>query len=134
MLPGRGSFVLVDGADLRRVQAYAFGADVAPALVKILAQRWPADPEATQHSRTGAEPVSEHCSEQKTASTAVANQCAGVRTGSDSMWPLPMRPPTEDESIAIRELAGSMSLNKVVALVYGSKSGRTHGWVKGALQ
>ena len=126
MLPGRGAFVLVDGADLRRIQAYAFGSDVAPALVSVIADRWP---------ETGAKPVSEHPSEPEKAMLVVKTSFAPVLEPSETRWPLSMRPPTEQEAQAIRNLASTgMSLNKLILLAYGSKNRKTYDWVKGALQ
>jgi len=125
MLPGRGAFVLVDGADLRRIQAYAFTPDTAPALVSVIAERWPG---------TGAKPVSEHPSEPEKAVLAVKTGFAPVSEPVvETRWPLPMRPPTESERAAIRELSGSISLNKLILMTYGFKSGKTYDWVKGAL-
>ena len=126
MLPGRGAFVLVDGADLRRIQAYSFTSDVAPALVSVIADRWP---------KTGAKPVYEHPSEPEKAMLVVKTSFAPVREPvAETSWPLPMRPPTASEADAIRNLASTMSLNKLILLVYGSKNRRTYDWTKGALQ
>jgi len=126
MLPGRGAFVLVDGADLRRIQAYAFTSDVAPALVSVIAERWPG---------TGAKPVYEHPSEPEKAMLVVKTSFAPVREPvAETSWPLPMRPPTEQEAQAIRNLASTMSLNKLILLAYGSKNRKTYDWTKGALQ
>lgn len=126
MLPGRGAFVLVDGADLRRIQAYAFTSDVAPALVSVIADR---------HPKTGAKPVSERPSEPEKAMLVVKNSFAPVSEPSvETRWPLPMRPPTEQEAQAIRNLAGEMSLNSLILTAYRSKNRKTYDWVKGALQ
>lgn len=125
MLPGRGAFILVDGADLRRIQAYAFTSDMAPALVALLAERYP---------KTGSELVSEHPSEPEKAVLAVKTSFAPMRPPTEPMWPLPMRPPTASEADAIRNLAGEMSLNKLILLAYGSKNRKTYDWIKGALQ
>ena len=126
MLPGRGAFVLVDGADLRRIQAYAFGSDVAPQLVSVIADR---------HPKTGAKPVSDGRSEPEKAVLVVKTSFAPVlEPVAETRWPLPMRPPTTAEASAIRNLASTMSLNKLIVLVYGSKNRKTYDWVKGALQ
>lgn len=48
---------------------------------------------------------------------------------------LPRRPATPDEYDAIAEIyAETQSLNATIRRVYGIKDGRTHGWVKEALQ
>lgn len=126
MLPGRGAFVLVDGADLRRIQAYAFTSDVAPALVSVIADR---------HPGTGAKPVSDGRSEPEKAVLVVKTSFAPVLEPSvETRWPLPMRPPTASEADRIRNLASTMSLNKLILLAYGSKNRKTYDWVKGALQ
>lgn len=121
-LPGKGAFVLVDG-DVTRFQAADFTDAVAAGIVALLAQRWP---------RTGAEPVQET---SFSAETAVL----GAKTGAEpvdgtAMFPLPKRPPTTTEAAAIRKAAGEgLSLNRLVALAYGTKNGTTFSWVKGAL-
>ena len=127
MLPGRGAFVMVDGADLRRIQAYAFTSSVAPALVSVIADR---------HPKTGAKPVSEHPSEPEKAVLVVKTSFAPVLEPSvETRWPLPMRPPTTAEAQAIRNLASTgMSLNKLILLAYGSKNRKTYDWVKEVLQ
>jgi hypothetical protein len=125
MLPGRGAFVLVDGADLRRIQAYAFGSDVAPALVSVIADR---------HPKTGAKPVSEHPSEPEKAVLVVKTGAKPVSEPVvETRWPLPMRPPTASEADAIRNLASTMSLNKLILLAYGSKNRKTYDWIKEVL-
>jgi hypothetical protein len=50
-------------------------------------------------------------------------------------FPLPMRPATAMEAQRIRDLmmSGTMSKNDLVRLVYGTKNGRTFGWVTSAL-
>ena len=125
-LPGRGAFVLVDGADLRRIQAYAFGSDVAPALVSVIADRWPG---------TGSEPVPDGRSEPEKAVLA-------PRTGSEPpaepvapIWPIrPKRPATAQEAAAMRSLATSMSLTKLTKMVYGFKNDETLALVKEVLK
>lgn len=40
LLPGAGAFLLVDGAQLDRLQAYNMGADAAASMVKVIGEKW----------------------------------------------------------------------------------------------
>lgn len=40
LLPGAGAFLLVDGAQLDRLQAYNMGADAAASMVKVISEKW----------------------------------------------------------------------------------------------
>ena len=125
-LPGKGAFLAVN-SDIERFQCADFSEEAAAGIVGVLRNRWPG---------TGSEPVLE----QTSPTPAAENAVLAPRTGSElvdetisAVFPLPKRPPTESEAMAIRAMAHDMSLNKLVQLAYGAKNGTTFAWVKGVL-
>ena len=125
LLPGNGAFLCIHGSTLDRIQAYYLPGDPVPELVRAIRQKWGAVPEVAP-VRTGAS-AAEITPPERTASVP-----APVRTGVE--FPLPNRPPTPEESAAIRSLHAELgSKTQTVIAVYGAKSSQRWTWISDAL-
>ena len=142
LLPGRGAFLRVEGADVTRLQAYWLDDAGTDAMVDAAVQRWGRsgykpvtkvvlpevdEPVSTGYNRQnqGFLPVSV----QKTPERAVTGSAVSVT------FPLPTnRPPSPAEAQAIRQLFEQTgSKNAVIRQAYGSKNGVILGYVNQAL-
>jgi len=142
LLPGKGAFLRVEGADVTRLQAYWLDDTGTEALVDAAMQRWGRSgympvtktvlpevdtPVSTGYNRQNGAflPVSV----QKTAPRAVTGSAVSVT------FPLPTnRPPSPVEAQALRQLfAQTGSKNAVIRQAYGSKNGVILGYVNQAL-
>ena len=142
LLPGRGAFLRIEGADVTRLQAYWLDDAGTEALVDAAVQRWGRSgympvtktvlpevdtPVSTGYNRQNGAflPVSV----QKTAPRAVTGSAVSVT------FPLPTnRPPSPVEAQALRLLFEQTgSKNAVIRQAYGSKNGVILGYVNQAL-
>ena len=142
LLPGRGAFLRIEGADVTRLQAYWLDDAGTEALVDAAVQRWGRSgympvtktvlpevdtPVSTGYNRQNGAflPVSV----QKTAPRAVTGSAVSVS------FPLPTnRPPSPVEAQALRLLFEQTgSKNAVIRQAYGSKNGVILGYVNQAL-
>ena len=133
LLPGRGAFVAVNGAQVTRFQAPMID-DIAAEVARIRAL-W-----------GGARPV--QASGAKTVQTGASTGANGgaadyTRVGMpqqrETVQPVQIfpladkRPLTAAEAAAVRSMADGMSKNKLCEHVYGSKSSRYMAWIDEAL-
>jgi S-DNA-T family DNA segregation ATPase FtsK/SpoIIIE len=146
LLPGKGAFLRVEGADAARLQAYWLDDDGTEAMVDAAVQRWgkagykpvtkavlpEVEPAVTKLVHTGYNrqtgaflPVSV----RKTTAQPVTSSAVTVT------FPLPTnRPPTPAEALALRQLYEQTgSKNEVIRRAYGSKNGAILGYVNQAL-
>ena len=148
LLPGKGAFLRIEGADVTRLQAYWLDDAGTEALVQQAVTRWgrgykPVQraviPEVEPVTLAVTEPVSTGynrpngaflpVSVQKTAPRAVTGSAVTVS------FPLPTnRPPSAAEAQALRQLYAQIgSKNEVIRQAYGNKNGVILGYVNQAL-
>lgn len=141
LLPGKGAFLRIEGADVTRLQAYWLDDADTEALVDAAVTRWgrgykPVQPAVNFEP---AEPVHTGYNHQNGAFLPVSVQKAAPRavTGSSVTvtFPLPTnRPPSPAEALALRQLyVQTGSKNEVIRRAYGSKNGAILGYVNQAL-
>jgi energy-coupling factor transporter ATP-binding protein EcfA2 len=140
LLPGKGAFLRIEGADVTRLQAYWLDDDGTEAMVDAAVQRW---------GRSGA-PVHRQMVQTLVHTGADGGAPAGIAvdwsvraekeaprsSGAPVQFPLPRnRPPTPAEALALRELyAKTGSQNQTVLTAYGTKSQLLVAYVKQALE
>ena len=138
LLPGKGAFLRVEGADVTRLQAYWLDDTGTEAMVDAAVTRWGRSgyktvlPEVDTPVSTGYNRPNDAflpVSVQKTAPRAVTGSAVSVT------FPLPTnRPPSPVEAQALRQLfAQTGSKNAVIRQAYGSKNGVILGYVNQAL-
>ena len=142
LLPGKGAFLRIEGADVTRLQAYWLDDDGTAAMVDAAVQRWGRSgykPVTKAVLPEVDEPVSTGYNHQNGAFLPVSVQKTAQRpvTGSavTVTFPLPTnRPPSSAEAAALRQLfAQTGSKNAVIRQAYGSKNGTILGYVNQAL-
>jgi energy-coupling factor transporter ATP-binding protein EcfA2 len=141
LLPGKGAFLRIEGADVTRLQAYWLDDAGTDAMVDAAVERWGRGykpvtktvlPEAGEPVYTGLNRQNQGflpVSVQKTPARAVTGSAVSVT------FPLPTnRPPSPAEAQAIRQLfEQTRSKNAVIRQAYGSKNGVILGYVNQAL-
>jgi energy-coupling factor transporter ATP-binding protein EcfA2 len=135
LLPGRGAFLRVEGATVRRLQAYLLDDAGTESLVD-LAQRTYGAARAPGVFGGADAPVRTGAQSDAAAGERGDEELAPVRTSASTgvQFPLPRRAPTLEEAAAIRRLRAECgSQNDLVRAVYGSKSSDTNRWVREAL-
>ena len=149
LLPGKGAFLRIEGADVTRLQAYWLDDDGTEAMVDAAVQRWgksgykpvtkAALPEVEPVTFAVTEPVHTGYNRQTGAFLPVSVQKAAPRAVTGSAvtvtFPLPSnRPPSPAEASALRQLYEQVrSKNEVIRRAYGSKNGAILGYVNQAL-
>jgi energy-coupling factor transporter ATP-binding protein EcfA2 len=146
LLPGKGAFLRIEGADVTRLQAYWLDDDGTEAMVDAAVQRWgrraakPVIEAVTPEVEPAVtEPVHAGYNRQTGAflPVSVRKTAPRVETGSavTVTFPLPTnRPPTPAEALALRQLYEQTgSKNEVIRRAYGSKNGTILGYVNQAL-
>lgn len=144
LLPGKGAFLRVEGADVTRLQAYWLDDAGTEALVDAAVQRWGQRAVQAVHQ---SEPAGGADAVRTGAYTGAPAKIAIVRavqpekqpisrTGAPVRFPLPRnRPPTPEEAAALRELYGRTgSQNQTVITAYGTKSQLLVSYVKQAIE
>lgn len=144
LLPGKGAFLRIEGADATRLQAYWLDDAGTEALVDVAVQRWGQRAVQAVHQ---SEPAGGADAVRTGAYTGAPAKIAIVRavqpekqpisrTGAPVRFPLPRnRPPTPEEAAALRELYGRTgSQNQTVITAYGTKSQLLVSYVKQAIE
>lgn len=138
LLPGRGAFLLVSGAEVTRYQTYLLTDTDIESLITRIGRRW-----SDAANVAALAPVQTNISSSLVVEPA-APPLAPVfapplhhptQVQNAPLFPLAeMRALTAQEAAAVREMAADgMSKNALCALVYGSKSSRYMGWINAAL-
>jgi hypothetical protein len=143
LLPGKGAFLRVEGADATRLQAYWLDDAGTEAMVDAAVTRWERGgyKAVTRAVIPEVEPVTEPVSGGYNHSSgaflpvSVRNTAPRAVTGSAVQFPLPSnRPPSPAEASALRQLYEQVrSKNEVIRRAYGSKNGAILGYVNQAL-
>jgi len=147
LLPGRGAFLRVEGADATRLQAYWLDDAGTEAMVDAAVTRWGSSgyKPVTRAVTPEVEPVMVAVTEPVRGSynhstgaflpVSVRNTAPRAVTGSAVQFPLPSnRPPSPAEASALRQLYEQVrSKNEVIRRAYGSKNGAILGYVNQAL-
>ena len=144
LLPGKGAFLRIEGADVTRLQAYWLDDAGTEALVDAAVRRWGQRAVQAVHQ---SEPAGGADAVRTGAYTGAPAKIAIVRavqpekqpisrTGAPVRFPLPRnRPPTPEEAAALRELYGRTgSQNQTVITAYGTKSQLLVSYVKQAIE
>lgn len=143
LLPGKGAFLRVEGADVTRLQAYWLDDAGTEALVDAAVQRWgrkAAVPVYQYDAGAISEPY--HPVQQRdisggTSGTGTVQAVQVVRSvpaTQAASWPIPERPLTATEVAAVRRMhANGASKNKILDVVYGGKTPKRFAWVSEAL-
>ncbi len=143
LLPGKGAFLRIEGADVTRLQAYWLDDAGTESLVDQAVTRWgasgykPVTRAVIPEVETVTEPVQTSYNRQNRAFLPVSVQKTPSRavTSSAVTFPLPTnRPPSSAEALALRQLFEQTgSKNEVIRRAYGSKNGTILGYVNQAL-
>jgi len=142
LLPGKGAFLRIEGADVTRLQAYWLDDAGTDAMVDAAVQRWGSSgykPVTKAVLPEVAEPVSTGYNHQNGAFLPVSVQKTAAQSVTGSAvtvtFPLPTnRPPSPVEARALRQLYEQTgSKNEVIRQAYGSKNGVILGYVNQAL-
>jgi hypothetical protein len=151
LLPGKGAFLRIEGANVTRLQAYWLDDAGTAELVKAARQRW-GERDGVVSDRAvqvvhqsaptgGAQVVQPLVHTGAPAGIPVdwpvrAGKEAPRSSGAPVQFPLPRnRPPTQAEALALRELyAKTGSQNQTVITAYGTKSQLLVAYVKQALE
>ena len=141
LLPGKGAFLRIEGADVTRLQAYWLDDAGTDAMVDAAVERW---------GRKAAVPVYQCENDvilaenwQKSGDTGgipasvlvqAVQVVRSVPVTQAASWPIPERPLTAAEVAAVRKMrANGASKNKILDVVYGGKTPKRFAWVSEAL-
>jgi energy-coupling factor transporter ATP-binding protein EcfA2 len=146
LLPGKGAFLRIEGANVTRLQAYWLDDNGTAELVKAARQRWGerdgvvSDRAVQAVTRVVLPEVAEPVITGYNQGIAVDWPVPGQNmppavTGAPVTFPLPRnRPPSQAEVLALRQLyAETRSKNEVLRVAYGAKNGLLLGYVNQAL-
>jgi DNA segregation ATPase FtsK/SpoIIIE-like protein len=143
LLPGRGAFLRVEGADVTRLQAYWLDDAGTESLVQQAVTRW-GRKSAVPVYQYNDSPISApyHPVQQRdisggtsgTSTVQVVQAVRSVPVTQTASWPILDRPLTATEVAAVRRMhANGASKNKILDVVYGGKTPKRFAWVSEAL-
>jgi energy-coupling factor transporter ATP-binding protein EcfA2 len=143
LLPGKGAFLRIEGADVTRLQAYWLDDDGTEAMVDAAVQRWGTRARVPVHQYDAGDisapyqPVQQRDISGGTSGTGTVQAVQVVRSvpvTQAASWPIPERPLTAAEVAAVRRMhANGASKNKILDVVYGGKTPKRFAWVSEAL-
>ena len=141
LLPGKGAFLRVEGADVTRLQAYWLDDDGTEAMVDAAVQRWGKQERVPVYRRENGAILAENW--QKMGGTGgipasvpvqAVQVVRSVPVTQAASWPIPERPLTASEAAAVRRMRDNgASKNKILDVVYGGKTPKRFAWVSEAL-
>ena len=143
LLPGKGAFLRIEGADVTRLQAYWLDDDGTESLVQQAVTRWGKQAAVPVYQYDAGAisapyyPVQQRALSGGTSGTGTVQAVQTVRSvpvTQVASWPIPERPLTATEVVAVRRMhANGASKNKILDVVYGGKTPKRFAWVSEAL-
>ncbi len=151
LLPGRGAFLRIEGADVTRLQAYWLDDAGTEAMVDAAVARWGKQERVPVYQYSaGAEIAPYHPTTQRdysggTSGTSAVQAVQVVRSvpvAVPARWPIPDRPLTATEAAAVRRMYagglsnGGRSKNSVITEVWGDLSNKPKrlSWLDEAIE
>ena len=141
LLPGKGAFLRVEGADVTRLQAYWLDDNGTEAMVDAAVTRWGKRAAIPVYHRENDAILAENW--QKSGGTGgipasvpvqAVQVVRSVPVTQAASWPIADRPLTATEAAAVRRMhANGASKNKILDVVYGGKTPKRFAWVSEAL-
>ena len=142
LLPGKGAFLRVGGTvEPKRLQAYNLDMDGTAALVEQAVQRWGKRAAVPVYQSENHAVLAEN--RQKTAGTGgippfvpvqAVQVVRSVPVAQAASWPIPDRPLTANEVVAVRKMhASGASKNRILDVVWGGKTPKRFAWLNDAL-
>ena len=141
LLPGKGAFLRIEGADVTRLQAYWLDDAGTESLVDAAVSRWGKRASVPVYHRENDAILAENW--QKSGGTGgipasvpvqAVQVVRSVPVTQAASWPIPERPLTASEAAAVRRMRDNgASKNKILDVVYGGKTPKRFAWVSEAL-
>jgi hypothetical protein len=145
LLPGKGAFLRIEGANVTRLQAYWLDDNGTAELVKAARQRWGERDGVVSDRAVQPVPVYQYSDAIFAPNWPVAQQSLPASTSGTGTvqpvqvvrptFPIPDRALTDSEVEAVRRMhQQGASKNKILEVVYGGKTPKRFAWVSQALE